>query len=246
GKKEVKATVQGKGPKTWIREGAEEEPVDFMDANVVQRVVATDPRKGKRKLVNDFETSSDGKLIIPADEEDEDDPKPNRKKSDAFADADLMDLEPEVSNSRKKGTRDDEDDDDEEIGPKKKLHQPGAEYRAKIFYIILYSVIESIKSIVFHIERFLFNFHSKISFTRSMELKNKINMQNEMFYFRSFEISEHVRNNEGRVARSLFAHEAITCTTRKEHVRNNEGRVDTQGRQVLVDHSSFTKMRKYY
>ncbi|EDO45582.1 predicted protein [Nematostella vectensis] len=36
---------------------------------------------------------------------------------------------------------------------------------------------------------------------------------------------EHVRNNEGRVARSLFAHETITCTTRKEHVRNNEGRV---------------------
>ncbi|EDO48743.1 predicted protein [Nematostella vectensis] len=78
------AKVQGKGPKTWIREGAEEEPVDFMDANVVQRVVATDPRKGKRKLVNDFETSSDGKLIIPADEEDEDDPKPKRKKSDGI------------------------------------------------------------------------------------------------------------------------------------------------------------------
>lgn len=28
-----------KGPKAWIREGTEEEPVDFLDPGVVQRVV---------------------------------------------------------------------------------------------------------------------------------------------------------------------------------------------------------------
>ena len=34
-----KASERAKGPKAWIREGTEEEPVDFLDPGVVQRVV---------------------------------------------------------------------------------------------------------------------------------------------------------------------------------------------------------------
>ena len=34
-----KASERTKGPKAWIREGTEEEPVDFLDPGVVQRVV---------------------------------------------------------------------------------------------------------------------------------------------------------------------------------------------------------------
>lgn len=34
-----KANERAKGPKAWIREGTEEEPVDFLDPAVVQRVV---------------------------------------------------------------------------------------------------------------------------------------------------------------------------------------------------------------
>ena len=34
-----KTSERTKGPKAWIREGTEEEPVDFLDPGVVQRVV---------------------------------------------------------------------------------------------------------------------------------------------------------------------------------------------------------------
>lgn len=34
-----KSSERAKGPKAWIREGTEEEPVDFLDPGVVQRVV---------------------------------------------------------------------------------------------------------------------------------------------------------------------------------------------------------------
>lgn len=36
---ERKTNERAKGPKAWIREGTEEEPVDFLDPGVVQRVV---------------------------------------------------------------------------------------------------------------------------------------------------------------------------------------------------------------
>ena len=36
---EKKTNERAKGPKAWIREGTEEEPVDFLDPGVVQRVV---------------------------------------------------------------------------------------------------------------------------------------------------------------------------------------------------------------
>ena len=36
---ERKANERARAPKAWIREGTEEEPVDFLDPGVVQRVV---------------------------------------------------------------------------------------------------------------------------------------------------------------------------------------------------------------
>ena len=44
-----KTNERAKGPKAWIRERTEEEPVDFLDPEVVQRVV------GKLRLFKSLE-----------------------------------------------------------------------------------------------------------------------------------------------------------------------------------------------
>ncbi|KAJ7336525.1 pre-rRNA processing protein [Desmophyllum pertusum] len=134
-----KGNERAKGPKAWIREGTEEEPVDFLDPAVVQRVVATDPTKPtKRKATDDFETSTDGKLIIPDDEDEEErnEPGSKRKRKPGLQDSD-DDMEDSSASWKKKrkpfGADNDDDDNDEALPSKRGKGEKavGAEYKAK-------------------------------------------------------------------------------------------------------------------
>lgn len=136
---ERKTNERAKAAKAWIREGTEEEPVDFLDPGVVQRVVVTDPNKPvKRKATDDFETSADGKLIIPDDEDEEErhEPGAKRKSKPGFQDSDDdMDESPSSRKKKRKsfGADNEDDDDDRALSSKqgKKQKMLGGEYKAK-------------------------------------------------------------------------------------------------------------------
>ncbi|TFK06978.1 neurobeachin [Platysternon megacephalum] len=58
----------------WLKEGEGDEPLNFLDPNVAQRVLATKPGGGRaRGASHDFKVSADGRLIIHEGPEDEDD-----------------------------------------------------------------------------------------------------------------------------------------------------------------------------
>ncbi|XP_015759470.1 PREDICTED: RRP12-like protein [Acropora digitifera] len=130
------AKERARAPKAWIREGNGDEPVDFLDAGVVQRVVASDPRKAaKRKVTNDFEISADGKLIIPDEDERQEPGDKRKRKQDIEAHfGEIDDMSP--SNTKKRKTFDENVEDDVREGPPSKRDKNarrfGAEYKAKV------------------------------------------------------------------------------------------------------------------
>ncbi|KAG8435420.1 hypothetical protein GDO86_013382 [Hymenochirus boettgeri] len=93
----------------WLKEGEEDEPLNFLDPKASQRVLATRPEGKNTKVKHDFKTTSDGRLIIQDDEVEE-------KKSKAAVDEEMADLMQEVGlkskKAQKKRFRDDNDDDD--------------------------------------------------------------------------------------------------------------------------------------
>uniref|UniRef100_A0A8C9U0N5 Ribosomal RNA processing 12 homolog n=1 Tax=Scleropages formosus TaxID=113540 RepID=A0A8C9U0N5_SCLFO len=89
----------GKGQKAirqkgqaWLKEGAADEPLNFLDPKVSQRVLATNPDfKKTTKVEHGFKVTSDGRLIIQ-EEGDEDE---NKKGRNIDYDED-MDVEPQM------------------------------------------------------------------------------------------------------------------------------------------------------
>uniref|UniRef100_A0A8D2ZS89 Ribosomal RNA processing 12 homolog n=1 Tax=Scophthalmus maximus TaxID=52904 RepID=A0A8D2ZS89_SCOMX len=72
GKGQKKTGKQKKG-RAWLREGVEDDPLNFLDPKVSQRVLATNPqRKKSTKSAHGFKVTSDGRLIIKDDEEEDD------------------------------------------------------------------------------------------------------------------------------------------------------------------------------
>uniref|UniRef100_A0AAQ5YAN6 Ribosomal RNA-processing protein 12-like conserved domain-containing protein n=1 Tax=Amphiprion ocellaris TaxID=80972 RepID=A0AAQ5YAN6_AMPOC len=66
-----KAGKQQKG-RAWLREGGEDDPLNFLDPKVSQRVLATNPElKKSAKVDHGFKVTSDGRLIIRDDEEED-------------------------------------------------------------------------------------------------------------------------------------------------------------------------------
>ncbi|XP_031434840.1 RRP12-like protein isoform X2 [Clupea harengus] len=138
-KKPQKKAVKKRGG-AWLKEGLSDEPLNFLDPQASQRVLATNPEVKTRQAKHEFKVTSDGRIII---EEEED----KQKKKKAAADADMDDILVEAglkSKSQKRKTDDDLDDDMEmESQTKYKaggagIHRPlggrpqsGAEYRAK-------------------------------------------------------------------------------------------------------------------
>uniref|UniRef100_A0A671YG28 Ribosomal RNA processing 12 homolog n=1 Tax=Sparus aurata TaxID=8175 RepID=A0A671YG28_SPAAU len=79
GKAQKKAGKPQKG-RAWLKEGEEDDPLNFLDSKVSQRVLATNPaRKKSAKVEHGFKVTSDGRLIIREDDEEDVKDKGKRK-----------------------------------------------------------------------------------------------------------------------------------------------------------------------
>eukprot|EP00075_Anas_platyrhynchos_P026994 XP_027316247.1 RRP12-like protein [Anas platyrhynchos] len=128
----------------WLKEGEEDEPLNFLDPNVSQRVLATEPApKRSRKVKHDFQVAEDGRLIIH-DEEEEMENDGAKGVDEEVADV-LQDVGLRTKKSQKRRFREEADDEEPEAGsyPQYRaggsgIHRQlgkepafGAEYRAK-------------------------------------------------------------------------------------------------------------------
>ncbi|XP_062466432.1 RRP12-like protein [Pezoporus occidentalis] len=140
--KEGRKQVRQKG-QAWLKEGEEDEPLNFLDPNVSQRVLATKPGlKRARGVSHDFQVSKDGRLIIHDEEEEMDDEA--KGADEEMADV-LQDVGLRSKKSQKRRFREEPDDEEPEAGsyPQYKaggsgIHRQlnkepafGAEYRSK-------------------------------------------------------------------------------------------------------------------
>ncbi|KAL3050287.1 hypothetical protein OYC64_012343 [Pagothenia borchgrevinki] len=139
-----KAQKKGGKPqkaRAWLKEGEEDDPLNFLDPTVSQRVLATNPKlKKSAKVEHGFKVTSDGRLIIREDEEDDgkDDDKGEMK--DILEEAGVK-----SKKIQKRKFRDDNMDEDMDVAPQLKykaggsgIHRPlrgsedtGAEYKSK-------------------------------------------------------------------------------------------------------------------
>ncbi|KAM6090723.1 LOW QUALITY PROTEIN: RRP12-like protein [Theristicus caerulescens] len=141
--KEWRKQARQKG-QAWLKEGEEDEPLNFLDPNVSQRVLATKPGpKRSRGVSHDFQVSEDGRLIIHEEEEELDDDEA-KGVDEEMADV-LQDVGLRSKKSQKCRFREEPDDEEPEAGtyPQYRaggsgIHRPlnkepafGAEYRSK-------------------------------------------------------------------------------------------------------------------
>lgn len=135
-----KAGKHQKG-RAWLKEGEGDDPLNFLDPKVSQRVLATNPDlKKSTKVEHGFKVTSDGRLIIREDGEEE------KKDKDVGEIDDILE-EAGVKNrkNQKRKFRDDNFDDDMDIEPQLKykaggsgIHRPlsgrkdiGSDYKSK-------------------------------------------------------------------------------------------------------------------
>ncbi|GAB0192129.1 RRP12-like protein [Grus japonensis] len=144
--KEWRKQARQKG-QAWLKEGEEDEPLNFLDPNVSQRVLATKPGpKRSRGVSHDFQMSEDGRLIIHEEEEEEEELDDDEAKG---ADEEMADVLQDVGlrskKSQKRRFREEPDKEEPEPGtyPQYRaggsgIHRQldkepafGAEYRSK-------------------------------------------------------------------------------------------------------------------
>ncbi|XP_028278467.1 RRP12-like protein [Parambassis ranga] len=138
-KAQKKAGKQQKA-QAWLKEGEEDDPLNFLDPKVSQRVLATNPElKKSTKVDHGFRVTSDGRLIIREDEE-EDVKGKDGEMNDILEEAGVK-----TKKSQKRRFKDDNFDDDMDIEPQLKykaggsgIHRPlgghadnGVEYKSK-------------------------------------------------------------------------------------------------------------------
>ncbi|NWS15148.1 RRP12 protein, partial [Pachyramphus minor] len=141
--KEWRKQARQKG-QAWLKEGEEDEPLNFLDPNVSQRVLATKPGpKRSRGVRHDFKVSEDGRLIIHEEEEEVDDDEA-KGADEEMADV-LQDVGLRSKKNQKRRFREEPDDEEAEAGTCSQyraggsgIHRPlnkepafGAEYRSK-------------------------------------------------------------------------------------------------------------------
>ncbi|XP_037660690.1 RRP12-like protein isoform X2 [Choloepus didactylus] len=131
--------------RAWLKEGGGDEPLNFLDPKVAQRVLATQPGPGRgRKRDHGFKVSADGRLII---REEEDDGKMEEESDTKGEDEEMADLMEDmgVSNKKHQKLKHQKEAEDEELEmppqyqaggsgihrPVPKKAEPGAEYKAK-------------------------------------------------------------------------------------------------------------------
>lgn len=127
--------------KAWLKEGEGDDPLNFLDPNVSQRVLATNPElKKTTKVEHGFKVTSDGRLIIREDDEEDGKDKDGEEMDDILEEAGVK-----TKKSQKRKFRDNNLDDDMDVEPQLKykaggsgIHRPlgrsqdaGADYRSK-------------------------------------------------------------------------------------------------------------------
>ncbi|CAB1424801.1 unnamed protein product [Pleuronectes platessa] len=119
GKAKKKPGKRQKG-RAWLKEGEEDEPLNFLDPKVSQRVLATNPaRKKSTKADHGFKVTSDGRLVIKEDEEEGDKDEGDMK--DILEEAGVK-----SKKSQKRKIQDDNFDDDMDIEPQMKYKAGGS------------------------------------------------------------------------------------------------------------------------
>ncbi|XP_035027985.1 RRP12-like protein [Hippoglossus stenolepis] len=119
GKAKKKPGKRQKG-RAWLKEGEEDEPLNFLDPKVSQRVLATNPaRKKSTKVDHGFKVTSDGRLVIKEDEEEGDNDEGEMK--DILEEAGVK-----SKKSQKRKIQDDNFDDDMDIEPQLKYKAGGS------------------------------------------------------------------------------------------------------------------------
>ncbi|CAL9687917.1 unnamed protein product [Knipowitschia caucasica] len=124
--------------KAWLKEGEEDDPLNFLDSKVSQRVLATNPElKKSSKKEHGFKVTSDGRLII-RDEEDGDHKEKDGEIQDVLEEAGVK-----SKKAQKRRFKDDDFDEEMDIDPALKykaggsgIHRPlgrdtGVEYKSK-------------------------------------------------------------------------------------------------------------------
>ncbi|XP_062319179.1 RRP12-like protein [Osmerus eperlanus] len=127
--------------RAWLKEGQGDEPLNFLDPKVSQRVLATNPDlKKSAKKNHGFKVTSDGRLIIREDEDGE----VNKDKEGEMKDI-LEEAGVKAKKTQKRKIQDGSFDDDMDIEPQLKykaggsgIHRPlggsrdtGGDYRSK-------------------------------------------------------------------------------------------------------------------
>ncbi|KAI3363169.1 hypothetical protein L3Q82_011818 [Scortum barcoo] len=140
GKAQKKTGKQQKG-RAWLKEGEEDDPLNFLDPKVSQRVLATNPvLKKSAKVDHGFKVTSDGRLIIKEDDEEDVKDKDEGEMKDILEEAGVK-----SKKSQKRKFQDDNFDEDMDIDPQLKykaggsgIHRPlggkddiGADYKSK-------------------------------------------------------------------------------------------------------------------
>lgn len=132
--------------RAWLKEGGGDEPLNFLDPKVAQRVLATQPGRGHGKKDHGFKVSADGRLIIREEEEEESAVRAEEEdaKGEDEEMAELMaDMGVRSKKHPKRPRQEAADDEELEVPPQYQaggsgIHRPltkkaapGAEYKAK-------------------------------------------------------------------------------------------------------------------
>ncbi|XP_041645902.1 RRP12-like protein [Cheilinus undulatus] len=135
-----KAGKKQKG-RAWLKEGEEDEPLNFLDPKVSQRVLATNPTMKKTaKSDHGFKVTSDGRLIIREEDEEDVKDKDEGEMNDILEEAGVK-----SKKTQKRKFRDDNFDEDMDVEPQLKykaggsgIHRPlggrpgmGSDYKSK-------------------------------------------------------------------------------------------------------------------
>ncbi|KAG8523483.1 RRP12-like protein [Galemys pyrenaicus] len=134
--------------RAWLKEGGGDEPLNFLDPKVAQRVLATQPGPGRgKKKDHGFKVSTDGRLIIREEEEEDEASRVEDDDGSRGEDDEMSELMEDMGIQSKKQQKLKHhraaDDEDLEMPPQYQaggsgIHRPvakkvtpGAEYKAK-------------------------------------------------------------------------------------------------------------------
>ncbi|KAM3606495.1 uncharacterized protein V6R79_017417 [Siganus canaliculatus] len=108
--------------RAWLKEGEEDDPLNFLDPKVSQRVLATNPKlKKSAKVEHGFKVTSDGRLIIREDDEEDVKDKDEGEMNDILEEAGVK-----SKKTQKRKFQDDDFDDDMDIEPQLKYKAGGS------------------------------------------------------------------------------------------------------------------------